>query len=520
MQMQIERAKRPYRSSILNPFTIESPALARLQGLLPLLGTGGGRISASVYDTAQVLRAYPPSGGVTPGLEWLKRQQQADGGWGSPAAPLYRRISTIAAILALHQYADIVDSTENIAAGLEHLRFQRELWANTVPDSLPVGAELIYPYLIDEAARLHLHIPRQGNTALLSQGRKKLKYIAHVRPEAGSPPMHSWEAWGDIAEPAYLDGAGSIGHSPAATAVWLSRLPREKSSEPLRQQAEGYLKRASRVTGFNIPGVMPGIWPMDRFELAFGLYPLLVADLLDNSALQTALQPQLDTLGFALTEQGIGLSDHFYQDGDDTAASLAILYAAGYVVDPAILDRFRGNGVYYAFAGEIQLSLSLTARAVHALRLFGQQDSTAVQYLLDNQGENGRWHDDKWHISWLYNTLHLVLALAAEPSGYTAIIHAQDNLIKSQYNNGGWGVCGQATPSETAYAILSLYTLHKERLLTDSGRRAFKAGQAYLLKRIDQPGLDRTSLWIEKELYVPQRIEKMFELCALLVTID
>ncbi len=520
MQTHARSEKRPFGRSTLIPFTTESPALARLQGLLPLLGKGGGRISASVYDTAQVLRAYPPPGGVAPGLEWLKRQQQADGGWGSPAAPLYRRISTIAAILALHQYADIVDATESIAAGLEHLRFQRELWANTVPDSLPVGAELIYPLLIDEASRLNLHIPRQGNTALLSQGRKKLKYIAHIQPEAGSPPMHSWEAWGNVAEPAYLDGAGSIGHSPAATAVWLSRLPKDNSADPLRQQAEAYLNRASRVTGYNIPGVVPGIWPMDKFELAFGLYPLLIADLLDLPAVQAVLQPQLTALGFALTEQGIGLSDHFYQDGDDTAAALAILHTAGYLVDPAVLDRFRGDGVYYAFAGEIQLSLSLTARAVHALRLFGQQDAAAVHYLLDQQAENGRWHDDKWHISWLYNTLHLVMALAAEPKGYTAVMHAQSDLIKSQHASGGWGVSDSPTPSETAYGLLTLYTLHKENLLTELGRQAFKKGQQFLQKHISQPDMDRTSLWIEKELYTPHRIEKMFELCAMLVSID
>jgi hypothetical protein len=520
MQTHIEQTKLPYGRSTLIPFTTESPALARIQGLLPLLGTGGGRITASVYDTAQVLRAYPPLGGVMPGLEWLKRQQQADGGWGSPAAPLYRRISTIAAILTLHQYADIIEAEESIAAGLEHLRFQRELWAITVPDSLPVGAELIYPYLIDEAARLNLSIPRQGNTALLSQGRKKLKYISHIKPDAGSPPMHSWEAWGSIAEPAYLDSAGSIGHSPAATAVWLSRLPENKATEPLRQKAEAYLNRAAHVTGYNIPGVVPGIWPMDRFELAFGLYPLLVADLLEESELQPALEPQLDALGFALTDQGIGLSDHFYQDGDDTAAALAILHTAGYVVDPTVLERFRGEGVYYAFAGEIQLSISLTARAVHALRLFGQRDEDAIQYLLNMQGENGRWQDDKWHISWLYNTLHLVLALAVEPAGYTAVMHAQQDIINSQHGNGGWGVNPEATASETAYGLLTLYTLHKEKLLTDSGRRAFRKGQAYLQKCSDQAALDRPSLWIEKELYAPPRIEKMFELSASLLSIE
>jgi hypothetical protein len=162
----------------------------------------------------------------------------------------------------------------------------------------------------------------------------------------------------------------------------------------------------------------------------------------------------------------------------------------------------------------------LTARAVHTLRLFGQRDEAVVQFLLDSQGENGRWQDDKWHISWLYNTLHLVLALAAEPTGFTAVSRAQEDLIQSQHASGGWGLTDQATPSETAYGLLALYTLHKEKLITSAGRRAFYRGQTYLESHINQADLDRTSLWIEKELYVPHRIEKMFELSAMLLTID
>jgi hypothetical protein len=100
-------------------------------------------------------------------------------------------------------------------------------------------------------------------------------------------------------------------------------------------------------------------------------------------------------------------------------------------------------------------------------------------------------------------------------------MQAQDDLIQSQHSNGGWGVNDdEATPSETAYGLLTLYTLHKERLLTESGRHAFKKGQAFLKNHVDQPNLDRTSLWIEKELYVPPRIEKMFELSAMCVSID
>ncbi|MBD2248543.1 hypothetical protein [Nostoc sp. FACHB-888] len=55
-----------------------------LRSLIADLGKNGGLISPSVYDTAQVLRFYPPATGVEPALEWLLTQQQADGGWGNP----------------------------------------------------------------------------------------------------------------------------------------------------------------------------------------------------------------------------------------------------------------------------------------------------------------------------------------------------------------------------------------------------------------------------------------------------
>ena len=44
-----------------------------LRQLIADLGKDGGLISPSVYDTAQVLRFYPPEEGVAPALEWLLR---------------------------------------------------------------------------------------------------------------------------------------------------------------------------------------------------------------------------------------------------------------------------------------------------------------------------------------------------------------------------------------------------------------------------------------------------------------
>ena len=104
---------------------------ALLQDLIHLieqLGRNGGLISPSVYDTAQVLRLYPPKEGVEPGLEWLLSQQQADGGWGTPTVPLHRDMPTLAAVLALDTYSDRVQSADAVDAGLEFLRRQSGQW--------------------------------------------------------------------------------------------------------------------------------------------------------------------------------------------------------------------------------------------------------------------------------------------------------------------------------------------------------------------------------------------------------
>jgi hypothetical protein len=78
--------------------------LTELRTLVATLGRGGGSLSPSVYDTAQLLRLYPPPTGVEPVLSWLLSQQHVDGGWGLPDAPYTRAVPTLAALLALHAH--------------------------------------------------------------------------------------------------------------------------------------------------------------------------------------------------------------------------------------------------------------------------------------------------------------------------------------------------------------------------------------------------------------------------------
>ena len=76
--------------------------LNELSELIPQLGLGDGLMSASVYETAQLLRFYPFEETRGTVIQWLLAQQEDDGGWGEPSTPLYRAVPTLAAVLALY----------------------------------------------------------------------------------------------------------------------------------------------------------------------------------------------------------------------------------------------------------------------------------------------------------------------------------------------------------------------------------------------------------------------------------
>jgi hypothetical protein len=494
--------------------------LAELRALITDLGRDGGLIGASVYDTAQVIRLAPPTSGVQHTLAWLVQQQQPDGGWGNPAFPRARDVPTLSALQGLHLYATTPQDRRHIQAGLAFLRQHAPIWEAQLPDDLPVGIELLLPRLLEQAHAAGLRVPGTPYAALIALGERRRSILAALPARAGTPPAHVWEGWGWDPAPELVDASGGVGHSPAATAAWLRASSRRGDLATAREAAHRYLEQAAAATGVGIPGVVPTVWPIPRFEQPFALYMLLAGGLLDHPLLQEAVGLQLGDLARALGASGLGMSDHFLPDGDDTAAALALLLASGRAAQPSILERFAHADHFCAYAGELQPSLSVTAHAVHTLRLAGQPCAPAVRYLLDHQFSDGRWLGDKWNSSWLYTTSQAIIALA-DSLHIDALRRAADALVGYQHADGGWGDGQSATIEGTAYGVLALRVLTRHGLGTRVDQSALELAERWLLRNYHPfEHRDYEACWLGKQSYLPRRIVRIIQLAATFPTAE
>lgn len=484
-----------------------------LQTLVAQLGQDGGTLTASIYDTAQVLRYSPPEEGEEPGLSWLIKMQEADGGWGNPVAPLMRDVPTLATILALHQYNARGRFEPMIRAGLDFLRRQSAQWQDLPGDDLPVGVELILPRLAEEAVQKKLAFAFQPYTKLNHIGLQKKKVIQNLKVVHGTPAAFSWEAWGENPSRYILDPLCSVGNSTSATAAWIARAEMMDPSLNVTP-SKAYLKLAALATGLNIPGVVPFAWPIDRFEQSFAQYALAIGGLLRHPALAEVVQKQVEHLYSALTSYGMPFSDYFIPDLDDTAAAIIVFRTYGKDVHPDVLRVFKNNTGYFTYPGEFHASTSAHARAVQALSYLTNHAEVlqAQQVLLPFQHPEGEWPGDKWHKSWFYTTSHMLYALHSSPD-LPAVEKGLRKLIEGQNEDGGWGVDRWSSTSETAYVLLALHLYKQQRPLLEA---AYQRGKDWLLAHIHRPPVPRENLWIGKELFKPYRIDRAFELTALI----
>lgn len=485
-----------------------------LRHLLAQLGQGGGLVSASVYDTAQVVRFAPPSQPIEPAIEWLLSQQQSDGGWGPPDVPLARALPTLAVALALHGRDSRKTARESIQAGLRFLRQQEHLWKALSSDA-PVGIELNLTRLLEAAVQADLDVPLEPYATLFEMRSRRMKLIARMSIQAGSSPVHSWEGWGQAVDLTVIDASGGVGHSPAATAVWRHLASQRPEFGEACAKAQGYLDQASAATGLGIPCVVPTVWPIIHFERTWGLLALQGIGMLLAPEFAAVVTPQLVEAAAALKPGGVGMSDDFEPDGDTTGATVTVLKCAGQDPDMNIVKRFRRERHFYTYPMEIGDSLTTSGHATHALMVAREEAREPIQYLVERQAGDGRWERDKWHTSWLYTTTHIAIGLAH--SGETeALRRARDRLLEAQHPGGGWGAGRKATATETGYTVPALLALQGIEDPRREVSAALRRATGWLLEeyRPFSPGTD--ALWIGKEPYRPYRVDRAFELTAML----
>ncbi|WP_438021808.1 hypothetical protein [Sorangium sp. So ce233] len=489
-----------------------------LRTLITEIGQGGGLVSPSVYDTAVALMfdTFPDARESI--ITWLLEQQRSDAGWGLSSVPRARDLPTLASIVALHPYQGTVPRVRQACeGGLEFMRNQAEHWGTSLPDDIPVGLELLMPWLLNEASSLGIGVDRGPYRALFVLGERRRALIGKARPAAGSAASHSWEGWGRGSSRDLIDASGGIGHSPAATAAWLYASRGQANLAEARAAAQDYLLQASKSTQVGVPGIVPTVWPINRFEQAWVLYALRLLDLLDHPGLRDVVRPQLLDLGAALRPEGMGMSDAFMHDGDITSTAIAALGKPGtfYAIDA--LRHFEQNEMFFTYANELHPSLTTNAHAIHALACHGEKASKPARYLLERQQPDGRWVGDKWHSSWIYTTTQVMLALLHEGQ-ISAVKAGAQALLRAQREDGSWGAGCVPTAAETAYAVLALRAVRANRELESMTRSAWHRGYNWLRANDDMDGSQEQLRWIGKELYCPVRVDRAWILSSLLVS--
>jgi hypothetical protein len=489
--------------------------LSELRTMIEQLGNQGGLVSPSVYDTAQVLRLYPPKEGVIPGLKWLLSQQHEDGGWGVQAVPSARSIPTLAAILALYTYRHEYDAQGAIQAGLNFLEHQATQWMSLHIDLVPIAGEMILPYLLQEAAKMGLVIDQAPYARIFELRRIKLRYLGNQPLPSNSAPTYSWEALGFPHRSEVLHAHTGVGHSPAATAAWLHTAKQIGEDDALCAKAEAYLARAAATTGTRIPGVVPMVYPITGFELCYGLYALLLTGILDHPELQDVVAPKLASLRDILEqEKGLTFGEYFVPDVDDTAVAVAVLRAAQQPADVELVHRFWRSDHFYTYAHELNPSVFSNAHALHGLVLCGERCKLTEEFLIRRQTVHGIWLGDKWHTSWRNSTMEVIAALRT--LGYKEqLVLAAQALMADQNIDGSWGEAEEATLLETSYGVIALQMLTTVPHLSAHVQPALKQGRQWLWKHTNNWNtIERT--WLGKEVYSAVRVDALYRLSAML----
>ncbi|HEX5503664.1 MAG TPA: prenyltransferase/squalene oxidase repeat-containing protein [Thermomicrobiales bacterium] len=467
-----------------------------------------GAASETAYDTAVVSRlrsARDPGQPAFPAtVTWLRRHQHADGSWGGRIETAHDRlVGTLAALVRLAELPDEW-ARPAVRAGAAYVWRHAQDWRDQPHET--VAFELLVPALLDEARRLDLPLPYDCFAPVLALRDEKLRRIPFDALYAQPTTLvHSLEFLGrevDAERVCRLRGQnGSYGNSPSATAYVLAHARDER--------AEGYLRRALDVS---LNGGAPTIYPFEIFERAWVLYNLA------HAGGEAAGAAHLRYLAESIGAGGVGMArGGLVPDCDDTAMALIILARAGHTVDLDLLRPFEAEGWFSCFPYERNTSISVNARVLEALNVGAAPGDTGhaprvakVLRYLRAQRLDGRYWQDKWHVSPYYATAQVAFAAAGSADDLVAATRGW--LLETQRPDGSWGRYG-GTCEETAYAMQALLTLAPAH--DHVAGPALARGATYLSERFADT--DYSELWIGKGLYTPYAIVRSAVLSALLL---
>jgi halimadienyl-diphosphate synthase len=461
-------------------------------------------IKGVAYDTAWLAgladRADRRTSRFPNALRWLADNQHGDGSWGSSVRYEHDRIlCTLAAVAPLAEFGTRAQDRLAVDRGTRYL-WQHGHLIGREPVEL-VGFELLLPALVERARDAgvsvppHLDVYAQQRKAKLALLPKEMLYSPRATV------VHSLEFLGDTADVERLKAAqgdnGAIGNSPAATAYFLASTGEEN------QSALNYLEACLDHAG---GAAAPVLHPCETFELLWAAYHLFLGGVPGRRLLRSAERRRL--LATLQRDGGVSLSPTFpIPDADDTAVALLLLHDLDERVDPGVLKAFEArDGSFVSFPYERHSSVGVNAHVLHALaRVPGypgadQAIDRICDYLADEH--SGLFWFDKWHISPLYATAHVLRALEDLAPRHrqrlaSAVERSREWLRHSQNADGSWGFYGEATPEETAYGLLALVTSADDRDM-----RQCEAAATYL-RQSKTEGAEHPPLWIDKCLYIP-----------------
>ncbi|MHB8187626.1 MAG: hypothetical protein ACYDDU_16435 [Dermatophilaceae bacterium] len=457
-------------------------------------------------------------------MEYLLRQQAADGGWGISTARLVPTLSATEALLTIDTDAvgaELWNAAQRaVLMATDFLRkeISRASSADRLPDT--VAIEFIVPAL---TIRINSVLEMEEGVGCIPMlAGSQVARLAELRAavSTGHPLphklWHSWETFGSAerADLVHPDG-GAVACSPAATALWAGAQP-EVPAETRRYFAELNARHG---------GPVPVAAPMPHFERSWLLTTFAV-----HGVPHPALDEWLDVLDATLSPMGAAAGDGLPPDCDDTAMISSALAMSGRRVDLKPLMSFFRDPHFQCYPGERTTSPSTNAHALIALsaaaQRWGLASSTAAaarsttRWLVDQQRPDGSW-EDKWHLSPFYSTWccveGLVASAALEPTDCAGDTWAADDAIAAAVewmlhtrSSAGWGSVGENL-EETCYGALVL-----SRAARPDQVRAARPALRAALTILDDVHPEETwpTLWIGKDLYTPQRVVQGIRLTA------